>query len=68
MHPDLVDEVQNLYEEISETLTGKAICRFAYTLRTYKEQNDLYALGRTKPGKKVTNAPGGRSYHNFGLA
>lgn len=68
MHPDLVDEVQNLYSEISETLTGKAICRFAYTLRTYKEQNDLYALGRTKPGKKVTNAPGGRSYHNFGLA
>jgi peptidoglycan LD-endopeptidase CwlK len=37
-------------------------------LRTYKEQNDLYAQGRTKPGKVVTNAKGGYSYHNFGLA
>lgn len=37
-------------------------------LRTYAEQNALYAKGRTKPGKKVTNAKGGQSYHNFGLA
>lgn len=37
-------------------------------LRTYTEQNALYAQGRTKPGKKVTNARGGQSNHNFGLA
>ncbi|HZG59857.1 MAG TPA: M15 family metallopeptidase [Anoxybacillus sp.] len=37
-------------------------------LRTIKEQNELYAQGRTKPGKIVTNAKGGYSYHNFGLA
>ena len=37
-------------------------------LRTYDEQNDLYAQGRTKPGKIVTNARGGRSNHNFGIA
>lgn len=36
--------------------------------RTYAEQNELYALGRTKPGSKVTNAQGGESNHNFGLA
>ena len=36
--------------------------------RTYAEQNDLYAQGRTKPGPKVTNAPGGYSNHNFGIA
>ncbi|MEK8215487.1 M15 family metallopeptidase [Paenibacillus sp. FSL L8-0463] len=37
-------------------------------LRTIEEQNALYAQGRTKPGKIVTNAKGGSSYHNFGLA
>ena len=37
-------------------------------LRTYAEQNALYAQGRTKPGKKVTNARGGFSNHNFGIA
>lgn len=36
--------------------------------RSYAEQNALYAKGRTKPGKKVTNARGGYSNHNFGDA
>ena len=38
------------------------------TLRSKAEQDALYALGRTKPGKKVTNAQAGHSAHNFGLA
>jgi LysM repeat protein len=41
-------------------------------LRTSEEQDALYAKGRTVPpiGKKfvVTNARGGQSWHNFGLA
>lgn len=36
--------------------------------RSVEEQNKLYAQGRTTPGKIVTNAKGGQSYHNFGLA
>ena len=36
--------------------------------RTIAEQNALYAKGRTAPGAKVTNAKGGQSPHNFGLA
>ncbi len=36
--------------------------------RTWDEQNALYAQGRTKPGAKVTNARGGYSWHNFGIA
>src|SRR6516162_3745939 len=36
--------------------------------RTYDEQDELFAQGRTKPGKRVTNARGGFSNHNFGLA
>lgn len=37
-------------------------------LRTNAEQDALYAQGRTKPGSIVTNAKGGTSYHNYGLA
>lgn len=36
--------------------------------RSTAEQNALYAQGRTKPGKIVTNARGGSSNHNFGVA
>ena len=37
-------------------------------LRTWEEQDALYAQGRTAPGKIVTKARGGQSWHNFGLA
>ncbi len=37
-------------------------------LRTWQQQTDLYAQGRTKPGKIVTNARPGSSWHNYGLA
>jgi peptidoglycan L-alanyl-D-glutamate endopeptidase CwlK len=42
--------------------------RVVQGLRTVAEQNALYAQGRTAPGKIVTNAPGGHSWHEFGLA
>lgn len=68
LHPKLRDEASLIYDEIVLALKGKAACRFAYTLRTFAEQDTLYAQGRTKPGSKVTNAKGGQSYHNYGLA
>jgi peptidoglycan L-alanyl-D-glutamate endopeptidase CwlK len=34
------------------------------TYRSSKEQDELYACGRTKVGKKVTNCRGGQSNHN----
>ena len=37
-------------------------------LRSYAEQNELYAQGRSTSGKVVTNAKGGYSNHNFGIA
>lgn len=36
--------------------------------RTFAEQDELYAQGRTNPGNRVTNARGGYSNHNFGIA
>lgn len=68
LHPKLREEAVDLYDEIVSSLTGKAACRFSYTLRTFAEQDALYAQGRTKPGPIVTKARGGQSYHNFGLA
>jgi peptidoglycan L-alanyl-D-glutamate endopeptidase CwlK len=37
-------------------------------LRSYAEQDALYAQGRTAPGNVVTNARAGYSNHNFGIA
>jgi peptidoglycan L-alanyl-D-glutamate endopeptidase CwlK len=37
-------------------------------LRTYAEQDALFAQGRTAPGRVVTKARGGFSNHNFGTA
>lgn len=38
------------------------------TYRDAESQNALYAQGRTKPGKIVTNAKAGQSWHNYRLA
>jgi peptidoglycan LD-endopeptidase CwlK len=38
------------------------------TYRSIKEQNELYAQGRTKKGKIVTWVKGGGSMHNYNLA
>ena len=35
------------------------------TYRSDEEQAKLYAIGRTKAGRRVTNAPPGQSMHNF---
>lgn len=76
LHPAVRQEVKDIYlNEIIPALSGKAICRFAYTLRTFAEQDALYAKGRTRlfdnSGKRlgvVTKAKGGQSIHNYGLA
>lgn len=68
LHPKVREEVRDIYAEICDALKGRAMCRFAFTLRTIAEQDALYAQGRTRPGKRITNARGGFSYHNYGLA
>ena len=63
LHPKLRAEALEMYDEICEALKGRAICRFSYTLRTFAEQDILF-----KKVPKVTNAKGGMSFHNYGLA
>jgi peptidoglycan L-alanyl-D-glutamate endopeptidase CwlK len=47
---------------------ASAVVKIISGTRTFAEQDILYAQGRTRPGKKVTNAKGGQSNHNFGVA
>lgn len=69
IHPFIREAVFCIYEEICEKINSQySKIRFSHTLRTFKEQDELFAQGRTKPGPKVTWVRGGGSYHNFGLA
>lgn len=68
LHPKLRAEAKQIYEEICKALTGEAFCRFTHTLRTFKEQDELYAKGRSVAGQRVTNAKAGQSFHNYGMA
>lgn len=65
LYPRLADKIRNMYV----MLQGEGIeIRVVQGLRTWAEQDALYAQGRTTPGKIVTNARGGFSWHNMGLA
>ena len=74
LHPKLRDVALKAYNEaVKATPTG--VHPFIdQTLRTFAESDALYNKGRDKNGKVidrskiVTNAPGGSSYHNYGLA
>ena len=65
MHPKVRFEVLHLFKKCFKQ--GLRI-RIVQAYRTFAEQNELYAQGRTKPGPIVTNAKGGLSNHNYGLA
>jgi len=68
LHPAIRQEVKHLYLSASEQMPAGIIIRITQALRSIEYQNSLYAQGRTTPGKIVTNARGGSSYHNYGLA
>lgn len=63
IHPILRDELGKDYIECNNLLGSNVRLRFAYVYRTEAEQNELF---KKKP--KVTNARGGQSIHNYGLA
>lgn len=68
LHPFVREEVKQIIKECDEALTGKAKIRITQGLRSFEEQERLYAIGRITSGKKVTNAKAGQSIHNYGLA
>lgn len=65
----LLPEVQPLAHALVQKAAANGITiKIISGLRTYAEQDALYAQGRTSPGNKVTKARGGYSNHNFGIA
>lgn len=67
--PELAEKAKLFIEKAKEEGFDVIITQ---ALRTWEEQDALYAKGRTVPpiGKKyiVTQAQGGQSWHNFGRA
>ena len=61
LHPDVQPLAQKFLDKCAaENIDILVTC----TYRSPKEQNILYAQGRTTPGKIVTNAKAGQSNHN----
>lgn len=62
-HPNIRKELEQYYIECNNLLPKGVRLRFAYVYRSNKEQDALF---NQRP--KVTNARGGQSIHNYGLA
>lgn len=62
VHPELASRIRQMQNTVDFPF------RVTQGLRTWREQQLLYAAGRTSVGPKVTDAAAGHSYHNFGLA
>jgi len=60
VHPDLGAKIRIMNQTVP--------IRVTQGFRSYTEQDALYQQGRSLPGKVVTNARPGESWHNFGLA
>lgn len=68
LHPKVRDLALKAYRD-AVTATPKGVHPFITEgLRSFARSNELYAQGRTLPGKIVTNAKAGQSYHNYGMA
>ena len=65
----LLPQVQPLARALIESAAAIGIAiKIISGTRTFAEQDALYEQGRTKSGRIVTNARGGYSNHNFGIA
>ncbi|MCP4330641.1 MAG: M15 family metallopeptidase [Alphaproteobacteria bacterium] len=66
LHPKIRREACDLINAVARE-TGVRL-RVTQAYRSFAEQDALFAQGRTAPGRIVTKAKGGQSYHNYGLA
>ena len=65
LHPALASALRGVLADLA---TRGIAVEVVQGLRTIAEQDELFAKGRTKPGPIVTQACGGESNHNYGLA
>ncbi|MCL2611281.1 MAG: M15 family metallopeptidase, partial [Defluviitaleaceae bacterium] len=65
LHPNIQDAAVAF---ILDAQSKGIYLRVTSGFRSFAEQDALFAQGRTTSGSIVTNARGGQSYHNYGLA
>lgn len=65
LHPKVREKVEEFIKKCDDVGIDLLVTS---TYRDHESQNALYAQGRTAPGKKVTNAKGGQSFHNWKVA
>lgn len=65
LHPVVAERAEVLRQRAAQI---GIVIRFTDGFRSFEEQEALFAQGRTTAGNIVTNARGGESYHNYGLA
>jgi len=65
LHPIVADMCRSFLERCKEVGIDVIITS---TYRDLESQQALYNQGRTTPGRKVTNAKPGQSFHNFKVA
>ena len=65
LHPTVRDMARRLLRDAAAAGVPLTV---TFTTRSLATQAALYAQGRTAPGRIVTNARPGYSFHNFGLA
>ena len=68
MHPKVRQKALDAYKEAVKATPVGVHPFIDEGLRSFERSDALYAQGRTKPGNIVTNAKGGSSLHNYGLA
>jgi peptidoglycan L-alanyl-D-glutamate endopeptidase CwlK len=68
LHPAMADRIVELARQAKADHGIISIIPAPSAFRTFAKQHELFQQGRTKPGKIVTNADQGESYHNYGLA
>ena len=57
-----------IYQLATTMASAGTMFRVTQGYRSWAEQDALYQRGRTTPGRIVTNAPAGDSWHEYGLA
>jgi len=72
LHPSIRNDAARFINDVKDSTGQQLRIPYGTGTRTIAEQDAVYAQGRTAPGTTakdiVTQAPGGKSYHNYGLA
>jgi peptidoglycan L-alanyl-D-glutamate endopeptidase CwlK len=69
LHPEIQKRVATFIGAAKNLAQPRGLdVRIISALRSYAEQDAIYAQGRSTPGRIVTNARAGFSNHNFGVA